>query len=64
MARDIPLVTNIKTTCSWSGRYASASTTERAFTNITNMQTYAVKAPWPKIKTSAVTGPPMKFQIA
>jgi hypothetical protein len=47
MARDIPLVTNINTTCSWSGRYASASTTERAFTNITNitnMQTYAVKA--------------------
>ena len=44
MARDISLVTNINTTCSWSGRYASAPTTERAFTNITNMQTYAVKA--------------------
>jgi hypothetical protein len=44
MARDIPLVTNINTTCNWSGRYVSAPTTERAFTYITNMQTYAVKA--------------------
>ena len=44
MARDITLVTNINTTCNWSGRYASAPTTERAFTHNTNMQTYAVKA--------------------
>jgi hypothetical protein len=71
MARDITLVTNINTTCNWSGRYVSAPTTERAFTHINRAGVHpqhqhadvCSQSPLPKIKTSAVTGPPMKFQI-